>query len=141
VAPEGFYYTIEGRSSLWELGILPYRGIIDATYTGPLSVYMLNNSPKDYTVSVGDKIAQIILHRINDFDIVPDGGILARICDSRRRRIRLLREVMTYLNWREDYSILAFQILPRIPLRPPSWHIPQEVPHADHDQPADEGYT
>lgn len=68
-APEGFYYTIDGRSNLWKKKVFPYRGIIDATYTGPLSVFMLNNSRKSYTVCVGHKIAQIILHRINDFDI------------------------------------------------------------------------
>ncbi len=71
VAPEGWYYTVEARSSLWTKNIMPYRGIIDATYTGELMVAMLNSSEVDYKVKVGDRIAQIILHQVHDFDLAP----------------------------------------------------------------------
>lgn len=71
VCPEGYYYTIEGRSGLRSKGILPYRGIIDAGYTGDTCVFMTNATPKRYVIAVGDKIAQILLHRVNDFDIAP----------------------------------------------------------------------
>lgn len=70
-APEGYYYTVEGRSSLWTKNIMPYRGIIDATYTGELRVAMMNSSEVDYHVKAGDRIAQIILHEVNDFDLAP----------------------------------------------------------------------
>lgn len=71
VCPEGFYYTIEGRSGLRQNGIMPYRGIIDAGYTGDTCVFMTNATPKRYVFKVGDKIAQVLLHRVNDFDIAP----------------------------------------------------------------------
>lgn len=71
VAPEGWYYTVEARSSLWSKNIMPYRGIIDATYTGELRVAMLNSSEVDYPVKTGDRIAQIILHQVHDFDLAP----------------------------------------------------------------------
>lgn len=69
--PAGWYYTVEGRSSLWAKNIMPYRGIIDPTYTGELRVAMLNASETDYQVNKGDRIAQIILHKVHDFDLAP----------------------------------------------------------------------
>jgi dUTP pyrophosphatase len=62
-APEGYYYTIEGRSSMFMQGITPNRGIIDATYCGEVIVSLVNMSDKEYKVIVGDRIAQIILHK------------------------------------------------------------------------------
>lgn len=66
--PPGTYYTIEGRSSLWSLGIAPYRGIIDAGYNGDLMVTIMNISNKAYHISKGDRIAQILPHRQLDID-------------------------------------------------------------------------
>jgi len=67
-APEGFYYTIEGRSSLFKAGINPHRGIIDATYTGEVVVALVSMSDEPYEVKVGDRIAQIVLHKYYDAD-------------------------------------------------------------------------
>jgi len=61
--PAGFYYTIDGRSSLWTCGIFPSRGIIDATYTGELEIFLVNVSDNEFMISSGDRIAQIILHK------------------------------------------------------------------------------
>ena len=68
-APPGFYYTVDGRSSLWSKGILPFRGIIDATYTGPLIVGLFNMTPQPYHINKGDRIAQLILSPIIHADI------------------------------------------------------------------------
>jgi len=65
-APEGYYYTIEGRSSMFMQGITPNRGIIDATYCGEVIVSLVNISDEEYKVVVGDRIAQIILHKCYD---------------------------------------------------------------------------
>jgi dUTP pyrophosphatase len=65
-APPGFYYTIEGRSSLWQLGIFPTRGIIDSTYCGEAIVCLVNHSEEPYEIESGDRIAQMILHRQYD---------------------------------------------------------------------------
>ncbi len=68
-APPGYYYTVDGRSSLWSKGILPFRGIIDATYTGPLIVGLFNMTPNPYHIKKGDRIAQLILAPIIHADI------------------------------------------------------------------------
>jgi len=69
-APPGYYYTIDGRSSLWLRGIIPMRGIVDATYTGPVIVMMFNTSDSDYHVKKGDRIAQLIPHIIHHLDFI-----------------------------------------------------------------------
>ena len=68
-SPPGFYYSIDGRSSLWMRGIVPFRGIIDATYTGPLIVVLMNTSNEDYQIEPGDRIAQCVINRITHCDI------------------------------------------------------------------------
>lgn len=68
--PDGFYYTVEGRSSLWSKGIVPCRGIIDGGYTGEVLVAISNISNEPYQVHKGDRIAQIIIHKIIDVDFV-----------------------------------------------------------------------
>lgn len=66
--PDGFYYSIEGRSSLWKKGIVPCRGIIDSSYTGDLMVAIQNHSDVPYTIRKGDRIAQLILHKMYHAD-------------------------------------------------------------------------
>lgn len=77
-APPGYYYTIEGRSSLWAKGIFPNRGIIDSTFCGELYVSLVNISDSEYQVNVGDRIAQILLHKQYDayFQVVEQFGEL-----------------------------------------------------------------
>ena len=71
-APPGYYYTIEGRSSLWRQGIFPNRGIIDSTYCGEVVVSLVNVNGNPFEIAIGDRIAQIILHKQYDakFEIV-----------------------------------------------------------------------
>lgn len=69
-APPGYYYTVDGRSSLWSRGITPMRGTIDGTYIDELRVALVNTSNGPYLVHAGDKIAQITLHKIIEFDLV-----------------------------------------------------------------------
>lgn len=73
-APPGYYYTIEGRSSLWSIGIFPNRGIIDSTFCGELIVSLVNVNDDPYSVKIGDRIAQIILGKQYDasFDQVSE---------------------------------------------------------------------
>lgn len=67
--PPGYYYTIEGRSSMWSKGVEPSRGIIDSTYCGDLYVSLTNWGRDTYQIRSGDRIAQILLHRQHDADI------------------------------------------------------------------------
>jgi len=67
--PPGYYYTIDGRSGLATKGIVPFRGTLDAGYTGQVLVTMLNFSDADYAIHEHDRIAQIEMHRIIHVDI------------------------------------------------------------------------
>lgn len=69
-APPGFYYTIEGRSSLWMKGIFPNRGIIDATYCGHVVVSLVNVTGAIFPIGLHDRIAQLVLHRQYDANFV-----------------------------------------------------------------------
>jgi dUTP pyrophosphatase len=51
-------------------GIMAFRGIIDATYTGEVKVGLLNVSGKTHKISEGDRIAQLILHEVCEPDFV-----------------------------------------------------------------------
>lgn len=74
--PEGFYYTIEGRSSMWMKGVTPFHGIIDATYCGELMIALMNITDVDYQIEKFDRIAQIIPQKCWDIDftVVQDFG-------------------------------------------------------------------
>ena len=74
----GWYFTIEGRSSLWSRGIVPSRGIIDSTYCGDMVVGLTNWNDTEYIIEAGDRIAQIILHKQYDmsFSLIKEFGPL-----------------------------------------------------------------
>jgi dUTP pyrophosphatase len=68
--PDDHYYTVEGRSSLWMQGIIPFRGIIDGTYQGPLKIVLMNSTTTPYQVHKGERVAQIIIHKTIHADFV-----------------------------------------------------------------------
>ena len=68
--PPGWFFTIEGRSSLWKHGIMPNCGIIDATYCGELQVALYNYTNVSYMIKKGDRIAQIILQKVYAYDLI-----------------------------------------------------------------------
>lgn len=61
--PPGWYITIEGRSGMYMRGIYPVQAIIDASYTGEMRVVLMNSSTTPYEVKIGDRIAQMIIHK------------------------------------------------------------------------------
>ncbi len=66
--PEGYYFTIEGRSGLYSKGIFPTRGIIDAGYTGEIKIGLYNTNKVDYNIEKNDRIAQMTLHKAYNID-------------------------------------------------------------------------
>ena len=73
-APAGYYYTLEGRSGMLNKGLITSRGIIDAGYTGEIFVLIHNHGTESYKINVGDRIAQLLPHKIIhlDFDLVEE---------------------------------------------------------------------
>lgn len=70
--PEGWYWTIEGRSRLNKRRVFVVRPIMDATYTGEAEVYLRNDGHGPYEVEVGDRVAQIVIGKVYDigFNVV-----------------------------------------------------------------------
>lgn len=63
--PEGTYARIAPRSGLAvKNGLTTGAGVIDYDYRGPVKVMLFNHSTEDFNVTIGDRVAQMILERI-----------------------------------------------------------------------------
>lgn len=68
--PQGYYGQIAPRSSLASKKFIDVgAGIVDSGYRGNLGVLLFNFSDEDFHVSVGDRIAQLILIQIATPDV------------------------------------------------------------------------
>ncbi len=66
VDAENYYLRIAPRSGLaYKSGLFVNGGVIDYDYRGEIGVLIYNSSTTDYTVKPGDRIAQMILEKIN----------------------------------------------------------------------------
>jgi dUTP pyrophosphatase len=64
VDKEDCYLRVAPRSGLSVKGIDIGAGVVDYDYRGRIKVLMINHTSEDYTVDVGDRIAQLITERI-----------------------------------------------------------------------------
>lgn len=62
--PDGYYIHIHNRSSMGKKGFVLIGGVIDASYKGELFVFLRNVSKRPLTVNKFDRIAQMIVHKI-----------------------------------------------------------------------------
>lgn len=82
--PEGHYGRIAARSGLAvRHGIDVGAGVIDADYTGIVSVLLFNHGDADVTVSPGDRIAQLLLERVSTPDVEEDVDLFST-CSTER---------------------------------------------------------
>lgn len=68
--PQGYYGQIESRSSMAVKGIFTTGGVIDSGYRGEIMIITNNFSPRDYHIKEGDRIAQIVFHKVEHFEIL-----------------------------------------------------------------------
>lgn len=71
--PEGYYFKVVPRSglALWEgISIVNSPGTIDSGYRNEWMAIVINLSNKDVVLKRGDRICQIILGKIYDFEVV-----------------------------------------------------------------------
>lgn len=62
---------IRGRSGLaFTHGILAHVGTIDQDYRGEISVLLYNAGPSPYTVRKGDRIAQLVINRVERAEVL-----------------------------------------------------------------------
>jgi dUTP pyrophosphatase len=71
VIPSCCYGRVAPRSGLaWKHSIDVGAGVIDADYRGNVGVVLFNLSDADFAVKTGDRIAQLVLERIETPDVV-----------------------------------------------------------------------
>jgi dUTP pyrophosphatase len=69
----GYYMQLHSRSGLSLKGIRVEAGVIDVSYRGNICVILSNRTNEPYYVRQGDRIAQMIIHKIDnyaDFNLV-----------------------------------------------------------------------
>ena len=64
--PKGTYGRIAPRSCLATKGITVDAGVIDADYREEVKVLLVNHGKLDYEVKMGERIAQLVVKRIDD---------------------------------------------------------------------------
>jgi dUTP pyrophosphatase len=62
--PEGTYGRIAPRSSLSLKLISVEAGVVDRDYRGEIKVMLFNQSSEDFVIKPGDRIAQLIIEKI-----------------------------------------------------------------------------
>lgn len=71
IVPIGTYGRVAPRSGLAvKHGISTGAGVIDADYRGEVKIVLFNHSTKDFEIKSGDRIAQLVLEKIINADIV-----------------------------------------------------------------------
>lgn len=70
--PNGYWASIEARSSTSKRSLIVPKGVIDEGYRGELFAQVLNVGNIPQTISHGDRLTQLILHKrhIQNFDII-----------------------------------------------------------------------
>ena len=68
--PVGYYGQIHSRSSIALKGVFATGGVIDSGYRGEIMVITNNISSDAYKVKKGDRVAQIVFHRLENFDLI-----------------------------------------------------------------------
>ena len=68
--PDGYVGLIWPRSGMaYKYGIDVFAGVIDSSYRGEIGVVLYNSQYSNYSIEKGDRIAQILFQRIENFDL------------------------------------------------------------------------
>jgi len=59
--PHHYVGLVKDRSSIASAGLHTMAGVIDSSYRGEVKILLLNVGNKDYTITVGQKIAQMMV--------------------------------------------------------------------------------
>lgn len=62
--PMGFAGLIWDKSGISEKGIKTFGGVIDSSYRGEIKVGLMNHGREAYSISTGQKIAQILIQKV-----------------------------------------------------------------------------
>jgi dUTP pyrophosphatase len=64
VFPEGYTMLVWDKSGLAMKGVTTIAGVIDAGFRGELKIALLNIGSKDYIIKKGEKIAQVLIQKV-----------------------------------------------------------------------------
>ncbi len=69
--PEGYWGEMIIRSSLGKQGLCLANGVgvIDSDYRGTLKAMIVNNGTQERIIMPGDRIAQLIIHKVHNIEI------------------------------------------------------------------------
>ena len=68
--PDGYAGLIWPRSGMaYKHGIDVFAGVIDSSYRGDVGVILYNSQYSNYKIEAGDRIAQIVFQKVQDFDL------------------------------------------------------------------------
>jgi len=101
--PEGTYGRIAPRSGLATKGITVDAGVIDADYRGEVKVLLVNHGKLDYEVKIGERIAQLVVERIDDQDWMEFDGL-----DETERAGKSFGSTGTGLELKETQPTICF---------------------------------
>ena len=76
--PEGFEGQVRPRSGLaarYGVTVLNAPGTIDSDYRGELRVILVNLGPETWTVTHGERIAQLVIAPVTRVHLVPAGSL------------------------------------------------------------------
>jgi dUTP pyrophosphatase len=69
--PEGHVGLIWPRSGLaYKHGLDVFAGVIDSGYRGDIGVILFNSQYNSYEISKGDRIAQILIQKVEDYELL-----------------------------------------------------------------------
>ena len=71
--PPGYEAQIRPRSGLavnYGIGLINSPGTIDADYRGEVMIAVINLGPRPYTVHRGDRVAQMIINRVHQAELL-----------------------------------------------------------------------
>ena len=70
--PEGYWASIEARSSTSKRSIIVPKGVIDEGYRGELFAQLINIGNNNVVIHHGDRLIQLIMHErvVKDFEVI-----------------------------------------------------------------------
>jgi len=69
--PKGYVGLIWPRSGMaYKHGIDVFAGVIDSGYRGDVGVILYNSQYGNYAIEKGDRVAQLILQKVEDFELI-----------------------------------------------------------------------
>lgn len=67
--PDGCYGVLKSRSSMAMNNIDVKAGVIDCDYRGEVKVLLHNSGVHDYHINVGDRVCQMLIHKVIDCNV------------------------------------------------------------------------